>query len=80
MDCVGDGGTGVVALKHGSNKTRNYLVNTPAAHGKVVPICNVEEQPNNCNEAPILDCVGSWGDYGSCNASCGEEQNKDDIQ
>ena len=57
----------------GGTKTRNYLVNTPAAHGgEECPFGNGEEQPNNCNEGPCpIDCVGSWGDYGSCNASCG---------
>jgi hypothetical protein len=54
----------------GGTQTRTRTVTTPAANGGVA--CPALTDTSNCNVQPCpVDCVGSWSNWGECDAKCG---------
>ncbi len=73
-DCSGEWGDwGACSASCGSGtQTREYSISVQSDGGEACPVAagTTEEQacesPNAC-----VDCVGEWGDWGACSASCG---------
>jgi hypothetical protein len=77
VDCVGAyGDFGACSETCGPNgvQMRSFIITTPASHGGVectVAAGAVETQPCNTAVGCPVDCVGAYGDFGACSATCG---------
>ena len=76
QDCQGAWGdwTGCTTTCGPGFSTRDYIVTEPAAHGGTAcPSPAVETGTQSCpNNLPCaVDCVGYWGPFANCSASCG---------
>jgi uncharacterized membrane protein YgcG len=74
IDCIGDWGdwSDCSASCGGGTKERSYSVATAAANGGQ-PCPGDSPQSMACNEQGcLIDCVGDWGDWSDCSASCGD--------
>lgn len=75
VNCVGAWGGygGCSASCGGGTQTRTYSVTTPATGGgSACPFTNGQTQSQSCNTgACAVNCVGAWGSFGSCSATCG---------
>ena len=75
VNCVGGWGdwSACSVACGGGNKSRTYAVTTPASgSGEACIKQNGEVEEISCNSDPCpIDCVGEWGAWGACSASCG---------
>ena len=75
VDCAGSWGSwdSCSATCGGGTESRTYSVSTAASNGGTA--CAVGDgtsESQNCNTGVCpVDCVGSWGSWGSCSATCG---------
>ncbi|QIG59935.1 thrombospondin type-1 domain-containing protein 7A isoform X8 [Dishui Lake phycodnavirus 4] len=75
INCVGDWGQwgACSASCGGGEQTRTFTQTTPAAHGGTACVAGQNEVGRQaCNTQPCpINCVGDWGQWGACSASCG---------
>jgi len=75
VNCVGAWGNWGACSRScaGGKKSRTYAVTTPASGGgQACPATNGQEEQADCNQHPCpIACVGDWGQWGACSASCG---------
>jgi len=60
----------------GGQQTRTFTITTQAANGGAgCPAANGQSQAQACNvQGCPVNCVGAWGGFGACSASCGGGQ------
>ena len=81
VDCVGDwgmyGNCFHDAADHVNRRCRTYKITTSVAHnGYGCPYQNAYEQCTTSGCSQPVDCVGSWGAYGSCEHVAKDNKNR----
>ena len=77
VDCVGAWSAfGACSVScGGGTQEQTYSVSTPAANsGSACPAADGAVLERACDTNPcdvVVDCVGQWGDWSSCSATCG---------
>lgn len=79
VNCAGGWGDWSVCSRNcgGGVRHRSYEIDVPAAGGGDQSTClfaDAAHAEGGCNTEPCgeaVDCIGSWGTWGACDASCG---------
>merc|ERR1711970_1645795 len=77
VDCVGAWGSWGLcsATCGGGTQSSTYTISTASANGGVsCAVSGGATRSQSCNTAAcaaVTDCVGAWGPWGTCSATCG---------